>query len=133
MWALGFAIFVLGLIFVIVAPINKRKNTRCSAQTQGTMSDIIHRRNSDGPLPSMYVYSYTVNGTEYHTKSTIRSSEADEVGDQCTIWYDPKKPKNAQPFHYGSTKIYNIILVVGIVMILLGIVLTLYGAAHSSM
>jgi len=28
MWAIGFAIFVLGLIFVIVAPINKRKNTQ---------------------------------------------------------------------------------------------------------
>ncbi len=133
MWAIGFAIFVLGLIFVIVAPINKRKNTRCSAQTQGMMTDIIKRRNSDGPLPSMYVYSYSVNGVEYQIKSTIRSTEADDIGDQCTIWYNPKKPKNAQPFHYGSTKVYNIILVIGIVMVLLGIVLTMYGAAQSSM
>lgn len=131
MWALGFAIFVLGLIFVIVAPINKRKNTRCSAETQGTLINIIERRNSDGRLPSMYLYSYSVNGVEYQTKSTFHSSEADEVGDQCTIWYNPKKPQAAQPFHYGSTKIYNIILIVGIAMLVLGIVLTLYGVAHS--
>ena len=35
MWAIGFGLFLLGIIFMIVAPINKRKNRRCSAQTQG--------------------------------------------------------------------------------------------------
>ena len=129
MWVVGFTLFVLGLIFVIVAPINKRKNTRCSAQTQGVLRDIIERESSNGPRPDLYVYSYLVNGIEYQTKSTIIDSQVSGIGDSCTIWYNPKKPQDAQPFHYGSTKIYNILLIAGIVMVLLGFVLTAAGAA----
>ena len=48
----GIALFVfgVGVIFVIVAPIGKRKNNRCSAQTQGTLREIRGRYNSDGSL-----------------------------------------------------------------------------------
>ena len=130
MWAIGFGVFVLGIIFVIVAPINKKKNSRCSAQTQGTLMKILERENSDGPVSSMYVYSYSVDGIEYQTKSTILNSEANSVGDHCTIWYNPKKPKEAQPFHYDSVRIYNILLLIGIVMLPLGIFLIAFGAAH---
>ena len=31
MWAFGFTLFLLGIILMIVAPINNRKNKRCSA------------------------------------------------------------------------------------------------------
>ncbi|MBR6408155.1 MAG: DUF3592 domain-containing protein [Clostridia bacterium] len=130
MWIAGFALFVLGLVFVIVAPINMRKNSRCSEQTQGTLSDIRARYNSNGRLPDMYVYSYSVDGVEYQIKSTILSKQANRVGDACTIWYDPKKPKKAQPFHYESAKVYKILLIVGIVMIPLGLVLIGAGAAQ---
>ena len=109
--------FVLGLVFVIVAPINRRKNARCSAQTEGVSAG------------HMYIYSYIVNGIEYQTKSTICSPQIRKVGDSCTVWYNPKKPEDAQPFRYESAKVYNIILIIGIVMILLGIVLTVAGAA----
>jgi len=96
MWVLGFALFVLGIVFVIVAPINRRKNTRCSVQTQGMLINVLKRANSKGSLPSMYVYSYCVNGIEYQIKSTIRSSQIKAVGDECIIWYNPKKPKELQ-------------------------------------
>ena len=43
MWIAGFALFLLGVVFVIVAPINKKRNARCSAQTQGTLADIRRR------------------------------------------------------------------------------------------
>lgn len=33
----GFALLVIGIVFVIVAPINKKKNNRCTAQTEGTL------------------------------------------------------------------------------------------------
>ena len=131
MWAIGFALFVLGIIFVIVAPINKRKNSRCSAETQGVMKDAVRRRNSSGATVYTYYYTYSVDGIEYEIKSTIHSKEADGVGDSCTIWYDPANPKKAQPFHYGSTKVYTIILIIGIVLIPLGLILTAAGAAMS--
>lgn len=53
-----------------------------------------------------------------------------EIGDSCTIWYNPAKPKDAQPFHYESNKVYRIILVVGIVLTLLGIILTMVGLSQ---
>ena len=129
--------FVLGLVFVIVAPINRRKNARCSAQTEGVCSaqtegvlrNISGKRSSRSSAGHMYIYSYIVNGIEYQTKSTICSPQIRKVGDSCTIWYNPKKPEDAQPFRYESAKVYNIILILGIVMVLLGIVLTVAGAA----
>ena len=129
----GFAVFVLGLIFVIVAPINKRKNTRCTAEAQGRLSDIRRRVSSNGTRSSMYFYSYFVDGIEYTIKSTILSSQAGNIGDSCTIWYDPKKPQTAQPFHYGSTKVYNIIIIIGAVMIPAGFVLIAMGLAKQGM
>ena len=97
MWAIGFAIFVLGVVFVIVAPINKKKNARCSTQAHGMLMDILKRENSDEPLPDIYVYSYSVDGIEYQLKSTVYNKQVNAVGDHCTIWYNPKKPKDAQP------------------------------------
>ena len=129
MWIVGFSLFVLGLVFVIVAPINKRKNARCSAQTEGVLRNVFAKRSSRGSAGNTYIYSYFVNGIEYQTKSTICSPQIRKVGDSCTIWYNPKKPEDAQPFHYESAKIYTIILIIGIVMVLLGIVLTAAGAA----
>lgn len=92
----GFALFVIGVIFIIVSPINKKKNARCSMQTKGILMKILEREDSDGPLPSMYVYSYYVDGIEYQLKSTAYNPQVDKVGDHCTIWYNPAKPKGAQ-------------------------------------
>ena len=133
MWVAGFALFVLGIIFVIVAPLNKRKNARCSEETQGVLKDVLRNRNSQGNTGYTYIYSYCADGIEYQIKSTIHSKEADKVGDPCTIWYNPAKPKEAQPFRYGSAKVYNIILAVGIVMIPLGLILTLVGVVMQSL
>ena len=127
MWAIGFGLFVLGLIFAIVAPINKRKNARCCMQTQGVLKEIRRGSRSNNTSSSAYIYSYVVDGIEYQTRSTILSQEAHNTGDACTIWYNPKKPKEAQPFRYESAKIYNILFALGIVMILLGFILTVLG------
>ncbi len=123
----GFAIFILGIIFVIVAPINKRKNKRCSAQTQGVLTGSYRRGSSRDSAGRTYVYSYSVDGIEYQIKSPNISSEVGKVGDSCTIWYNPANPKQAQPFHYDSLKIYNIILILGFVMIVAGFVLMAVG------
>ena len=123
----GFALFVLGIILIIVAPINMRKNRRCSAQTQGILVKKEPRFNSDGPLPDMHVYSYSVNGIEYRLKSTAINTQANNVGDQCTIWYNPANPKEAQEFRYNSNKVYVILLICGIMLLLLGVFLTGYG------
>ena len=109
----GFSLFLLGIIFIIVAPINKRKNQRCSAQTDGILIKRIEREDSDGSLPDMYVYSYYVDGIEYQHKSTVINKQVIKIGDHCTIWYNPKKPKQAQAFHYDSNKVYKIILLIG--------------------
>ena len=128
MWYAGLALFLLGIIFIIVAPINKKKNSRCSAQTQGTLVDIRRRKHG-----FWYFYSYDVDGTGYQLKSTVCSPDTNEVGETCTIWYNPAKPEDAQPFRYDTNKVYNIILIIGIIALLLGIFLILYGAVKQSL
>ena len=75
----------------------------------------------------MHIYSYSVDGIEYKLKSTVRSPETDKVGDRGTIWYNPKKPKDAQSFRYESDKVYKIIFILGIMMGVLGMVLFVAG------
>lgn len=129
MLGLGLFLFGLGLILVIVAPIGKRKNNRCSAQTQGVLKNITERYDSDGRLPSMKTYSYNVNGVEYQLKSTAINPHASKIGDQCPIWYDPKKPSVAVEHRYGSNKLFNILLIIGIVLLLSPILLAVLSAA----
>lgn len=128
----GFSLIVLGDILIISYFINKNKNKRCSEETQGRLVDIVEREDSDGPIPSMYVYSYRVNGAEYQLKSTAVNKQVDRVGDSCTIWYNPAKPKEAQEFHYESNKIYNFILISGIVMALSGMAILCIGLIVST-
>ena len=128
MWIAGFSLFVLGLIFVIVAPINRRKNNRCSAQTQGTLEKIFKTENANGNTGHRYVYSYSVDGIEYELRSTVSSPGTNKVGDHGSIWYNPKKPKEAQALHYDSAKVDKILSIIGAAMLLLGIFLTLVGA-----
>lgn len=123
----GFALFVLGIVFLIVSPINRRKNKRCTMQAQGVLSEVLERENSDGPLPDMYVYSYRVGGIEYHLKTTDRSPQIGKVGDACIIWYNPAKPGDAQAFHYSSEKVFKLLLLIGVAMVLLGIFLLCFG------
>lgn len=123
MFAAGLFLFLLGIILVIVAPIGKHKNNRCKAQTEGTLINIRERHNSKGRLASMKTYSYTVNGKQYLLNSTAINPNAAGVGDQCPIWYNPKKPEDALEYRYKSNKLFNILLIVGILLILSPIVI----------
>ena len=127
MAAAGFGLFVLGIIFIIAAPISKKRNSRCSVQARGTWTDARETENSQGSTGNVYIYSYYVNGVEYQLRSTTPSEQAKNLGDACTIWYNPAKPKQAQVFHYDSAKPFRIILIIGIVMLLAGLLLTALG------
>ena len=122
----GFMVFVVGIVLIICYPINKRKNARCTAKTQGTLIDIRRRFNSKGRLKDLHVYSYQVEGLEYRLETLDYSLEVHRVGDSCAIWYNPSRPEDAQAFR-GSDKYLRILLIIGIVMVLLGIILTCVG------
>lgn len=122
----GFVLFVIGVILIICYPINKIKNSRCTAQTQGVLVDIRRRYSSKGPRKSMHVYSYEVDGVDYRLKTLDHSLEAHKVGDECTIWYNPTKPQDAQAFH-GSDKYLRTLLLIGIALLLLSLVVTCVG------
>ncbi len=127
MWAIGLFLFLLGIILVIVAPIGKKKNARCSEQVPAVLRDVREKRGDDDMVSHIYTFSYTVDGTEYKLVTSANSSGASEIGDNCTLWYNPKKPSEALTAHYESAKLFNILLIVGIVMIPLGLVLMLVG------
>ena len=123
MMIFGIMVFLTGIIIAVVAPIGKKKNDRCSASVQGVLKS---KKEGDASA-NTYFYTYIVNGTEYELRSSICSKEADNIGDRCTIWYDPAKPKIAQPFRYNSNKMFTILFIAGIVLILLGIILIFLG------
>jgi len=118
----GVMLFFIGIIIMICYPINKKKNTRCTAQTQGILTNIRRRVSTKGPRKSIHVYSYQVDGTEYHLETVEHSPEVSDVGDACTIWYNPRKPKDAQAYR-PSDKYLKILLYVGLGLFLLGIIL----------
>ena len=126
MLIIGFMVFVVGWILIICYPFNKRKNARCSAQTQGELVKILRRRSSDGPSKDAHIYAYQVDGVEYHLKTVEHSLEVKQVGDACPVWYNPAKPKDAQAFR-PSDKYLKVILRVGLGLVLLGFVLTCVG------
>lgn len=124
----GFTLFLLGVVLLICYPIGKRKNKRCSAQTTGVFAGRKARYNSKGSLPDMKYYTYSVDGVAYQIKSTAINTQVNQVGDTCTIWYNPKNPAEAQEFHYEKTnKTFTVILICGIVCVVLGFVLPIIG------
>ena len=77
----------------------------------------------------MHVYYYQVNGIGYQLETLDHSAQVKKIGDYCTIWYNPAKPKDAQAFR-GSDKYLKTLLKIGIVMLLLGIVMTCFCFAQ---
>ena len=126
----GFALFIAGVIALILYPTLKGKNKRCSAEAEATLREIKINSNDDSGTGYVYIYSYNVNGTEYQLKVYNRIPQTNEIGDTGTIRYNPAKPKEAQAFP-ASQKLLKIILIAGIVMLLLGIILPFIGFALS--
>ena len=125
---IGFVMFFIGLILIICYPINVKKNHRCTEQTEGVLVKIQRRFDSDGHKKSMHIYSYEVDGIEYQLKTLDHSKEAHKEGDTCTIWYNPKKPKDAQAFR-GSAEYLKKLLLVGVALFVLGIIVMFVGLA----
>ena len=122
----GVVLFFIGIVLIICYPINKRKNARCTEQTQGMLSDIRRRYNSKGSLKSMHIYSYQVNGVKYRLETLDYSPQVRRIGDPCTIWYNPSKPKDAQAYR-GSDKYLKTLLLIGVGLTLLGIIVICFG------
>ena len=125
MWIAGFVTLVLGIVLVICYAYNKRKNARCTAQTQGTLSEIIVH-DSDGSPKDVHIYTYDVNGVEYRLRTLDHSREAERVGDACPIWYNPRKPKDAQAYR-GTDSYLRIFLIIGLALIPIGIIVFFAG------
>lgn len=126
-----FIVFLIGLLLLIIFASVKRKHTRCCEEARGTLMKTI--RTTNDTERTMYIYSYRVDGVEYQLKSYDKSREVSNIGDHCTIWYNPKKPKDAMAFRYKSNKVFNIFIIVGIVMMVLTFVLPIIGAAMSAL
>ncbi len=127
MWAVGLFLFLLGIILVIVAPMGKKKNARCSEQAPAELMKVSKGTDSEGFEYTVHLYSYNVDGVEYKLESKFHCPGAKEVGDKCSLWYNPKKPSEAMCIRNDSSKIFNILLIIGIVSIPLGLVLIVAG------
>ncbi len=122
MWGFGLMLLLLGIILVIVAPMGRRKNGRCTAETEAVLTNVRETETSENVGPNWYTFSYYVNGVAYEIRSPNRPPEAKQIGDRCTIWYNPAKPRDAMPVRLKTNKVYTILLIAGIVMIPVGFV-----------
>ena len=122
----GIVVLFIGITLIISYPINKRKNSRCTAQTQGTLARVRKRYNKNGNLKSMHVYTYRVDGIDYELATLDHSPDAHKPGDVCTIWYNPAKPKDAQAYR-ASDKYLKILLYVGLALVLVGLAIVFFG------
>ena len=122
----GIVVLFIGFTLIISYPINRKKNARCTQQTQGVLEEVRRRYNSKGSLKSMHVYSYQVAGVDYQLATLDYSPEAKRPGDQCTIWYNPAKPQDAQAYR-ASDKYLKLLLVIGIALLVVGIVIIFVG------
>ncbi len=130
MAVLGFVLFVLGLIFLIYAPIHALQNKRRSEEVIGKISFVkeVLQKNSTLAHP-MYDYFFTV---EYvldgitHTTHSNRQALRKNVGDEVTVCYNPKKPDDShvKEFHGATTKP---IVIAGLIILALGLILFVIG------
>ncbi len=127
---IAFALFVLGLTLIFAYLYVMKKHKRCSEQTQGMLYKIGQNTSRDVSR-SVYYYSYNVDGIEYKLKTFDRGPESNKVGDSCTIWYNPKKPKDSLAHRYKSYKAFKILLISGIVMIVTALILPFISLAVS--
>lgn len=128
MAVLCFTLFLFGIMLIIIYLAVMHRHKRCSAQTQGTLTKI--RNNISREVSrDEYFYSFSVDGIEYHFKTFDRSPQTNNVGDKCTIWYDPKKPKVALAHHYDSYKAFKLLILGGVVMILLALIIPFVSLA----
>ena len=128
---IAFALFVLGVSLIIVYFSVMKKHNSCSAQTRGKLTKIGQNRSRDVSR-SEYYYSYNVDGIDYQLKTFDASPDAKKVGDYCTIWYNPKKPKSSLAHRYSSYKVFKILLFGGIAMIVLSVIIPFISLAMST-
>ena len=124
-----FLLLTVGVIFIIVFSVLKKKRDRCSMKTTGQLIEI-QQTDIDSAGGSFYVYSFSVNGIEYQLKTPESNKLANEVGDEVDIWYNPVKPQEAQAIHY-STKVFTIFIIIGILLVLIPIILFCIGICMS--
>lgn len=121
----GLAIMIVGIIFMIYYPIIKKKTRRCTAQAPGRLLDIWESMADEyGGSRVEYTYAYYVDGIEYKLKTIHRAPEAVHVGDTCTIWFNPRNPKDAQSLHFEEKGLGKVFLV-GIALLFVGLVLVI--------
>jgi len=124
MAVIGLTAALLGVILIIVYFAVKSQQTRCSAQTQGTLEEIGRAGDNDR---SVYSYAYRVDGIDYRLRSYDRCPDTHEVGDVGVIWYNPRKPKEAIAYRLQSYTYLKILLYVGIPLIPIGLLLGVAG------
>lgn len=129
MVVVGFVLIILGIIIIIAGPVSKKKNDRCSMQTVCTLKEILKARKNDPTSSTKYIYSYYADGIEYTIKSPIPAQQSGSDGDKYSIWYNPAKPEEAQVFHSDSSKSSKVMAIIGIVMLLLGVILSFISLA----
>jgi hypothetical protein len=125
-------LWIVALIFILVTLTNIIKRTikkkRCTAVTEGTITDIKERiRSKEGVRSREYTpyITYSVDGVEYN-KKFIKAYIGDtyKIGQKVEIMYNPKKPIEINKKGL-SNKADILIMCIGVVIGVVGVVILL--------
>lgn len=123
---MGLAILIVGIVVAIMDVNLRAKDELCTAQAKGTLTSHKKRRNHKGSEFHDYRYTYTVDGREYELRLYSCIGDAKEVGDTCTIWYNPEKPSQAIGFHSEPGKEHSSSPALGIVIAIVGFIILVW-------
>ena len=123
--ALGLTLVLIGVILLILAPVQSAQNKRRSAETTGNISEV-RRKHVRKKGTTYYInFVFTVDGVQQELKRVKWPLEPDETK-EYTICYNPNKPKDAhvKEFRTANPKAF---LITGLILTVLGVLLAIVG------
>ena len=123
--ALGFALLILGICLLILAPVQASQNKRRSVETAGNISEVRSRRVRKKGTTYSIDFAYTADGVRQELKKVKWPLAPDETK-EYTICYNPAKPKDAhvKEFRTSNPKVY---LTIGLILTAAAVLLLVAG------
>ena len=129
-FCITFFCLVFPFFFSVGSLFSRLRDQRCSAYTEGTVTNIRRDRSHSGKAKAIYYFptiTFYVNEERYSAESPI-SCDPDELGKTCWVKYNPNDPHEITQEQYenGGDKLFFIIgiifLCVALISFIIGIV-----------
>ena len=127
---LGFSLFILAIILLIMAPVYAAQNKRRTEETAGYITEVRKTYSRKGGTSYRIDFEYTVNGERQLLKNVKWTYAPEETS--YTICCNPNKPEDAHVKEFRSPLIPKAFAITGAILIVVSMVLIVVGAVRGS-